>query len=272
MYKVKEHANFKKFYPNQFICIGRIDSLGDCKCKVDGLLYATTPLDYELPKQITATCYEKENCPSIEVVYVDTNQVWLNVQMNRRIEEIAIGSTSMVEDVPKPAGIIEALNRFSLSQLDDLPKDSGLYYALSVMPRYQGHIDDFELFAIDGYTYMGGAHGLPFTENMVFDLNTRQQITLDDMLLPKQKPKFDALAHQAYRQWIRQAMPDANAEDYERGWTFSLSDNVTFGADGIEILYQPYEISPYAMGMPTLVVGYNHLDGIIKPEILAKLQ
>ena len=240
--------------------------------EVDGLLYATTPLDYELPKQITATCYEKENCPSIEVVYVDTNQVWLNVQMNRRIEEIAIGSTSMVEDVPKPAGIIEALNRFSLRQLDDLPKDSGLYYALSVMPRYQGHIDDFELFAIDGYTYMGGAHGLPFTENMVFDLNTRQQITLDDMLLPKQKPKFEALAHQAYRQWIRHAMPDANAEDYERGWTFSLSDNVTFGADGIEILYQPYEISPYAMGMPTLVVDYDQLDGIIKPEILAKLQ
>lgn len=49
-----------------------------------------------------------------------------------------------------------------------------------------------------------------------------------------------------------------------------MTDNATLNNEGIALTYQPYEIAPYAFGMPTLTVPYAKLKGIIKPEYLPK--
>ncbi|BFM01967.1 hypothetical protein Psyaliredsea_06140 [Psychrobacter alimentarius] len=57
---------------------------------------------------------------------------------------------------------------------------------------------------------------------------------------------------------------------YEKNWPFTLSDNVTLTDKGIDILYQPYAIGPYASGMPTLSIPYSQLNGVIKPRFIPK--
>ena len=135
-----------------------------------------------------------------------------------------------------------------------------------VTPDYLGHVNDFELFEIHSYVFTGGAHGMPYSEYLTFDLNTKKQVTLDDMLIKGKKPRFEALAHDAYKAWVKTVADDVSS--YEKSWPFTLSDNVTLTDQGIDIRYQHYSIGPYAYGMPVLSIPYSQLQGVIKPQFL----
>ena len=137
-----------------------------------------------------------------------------------------------------------------------------------VTPEYLGHVNDFELFEINSYVFTGGAHGMPYSEYLVFDQQTKKQIQLTDMLQPNKKSRFKALAYDAYKDWVKTV--DEDAASYEKSWPFTLSENVTLTDKGIDIRYQHYAIGPYAYGMPVLSIPYDKLDGIIKPRFIPK--
>ena len=155
-----------------------------------------------------------------------------------------------------------------MSQFADLPKDSVFVYNLMVTPEYLGHVNDFEMFEIDSYVFTGGAHGMPYSEYLVFDQKTKKQIQLVDMLQSGKKSRFKALAYNAYKDWVKTV--DKDVASYEKNWPFTLSDNVTLTDKGIDIRYQHYSIGPYAYGMPVLSIPYSKLGGIIKPQFIPK--
>lgn len=49
-----------------------------------------------------------------------------------------------------------------------------------------------------------------------------------------------------------------------------MTDNGILGNKRIALAYQLNEIAPYNFGMPTLIVPYAKLKGIVKPEHLFK--
>jgi len=55
-------------------------------------------------------------------------------------------------------------------------------------------------------------------------------------------------------------------------WPFQFSDNAALMQDGIAVTFNHYVLGPYALGMPTIVVPYRELKGIIKSGLLAKIQ
>jgi len=88
------------------------------------------------------------------------------------------------------------------------------------------------------------------------------------MLIKGKKPRFEALAHDAYKAWVKTVADDVSS--YEKSWPFMLSDNVTLTETGINIRYQHYSIGPYAYGMPVLSIPYSQLDKVIKPHFIPK--
>ncbi len=238
------------------------------------LISSTEYLDYELPESIQESCYEKNNCPEIEIKYIKTNQDWLNDVINKRINNIVINSEpseSPIKRATDKKRAKVAIDSFVKSQLVDMPEDRSWSYSLMVTPEYLGHVrlgqkEDFELFEISSYVFTGGAHGMPFSEYLIFDPSSKQQITLSDMLQEDKKPLFEALAYESYRAWV--ASMDENVESYEQNWPFSLSENVTLTERGVNIRYPHYGIGPYAYGMPVLTISYNKLGGILKPRFL----
>lgn len=219
-------------------------------------------LDYQIPKTVTDSCYQLDNCPSIVVRYLDSNQPWINQAINQKIDQITIGSAGLfIENPPKNLTVKQAIDTF----VADQPEDTTLAYSLEVSPDYMGHVNGFELLAIDSYIYTGGAHGMPYREYFIFDSNTHQQLTLDDILLPNQKKQFEKLAYNAYKQWVRDNI-EQDIQSYEQNWKFFLSENITFTDKGIDLLYQPYDIAAYAYGMPMLSISYEQLGGIIDPR------
>jgi len=233
---------------------------------------STEYLPYQLPSNIQETCDKRDNCPEIEVKYLKSSQNWIDEIANARIDNL-VANSQMTESAPikgesSEKEVKDALDSFVSSQFQDMPDDVSWGYNLMVAPNYLGHVDDFELFEISSYVYTGGAHGMPYSEYLVFDPSTKKQVTLDDMLISGQKPRFEALAYDAYKTWVKTVAEDVSS--YEKNWPFTLSDNVTLTDAGVSIRYQHYSIGPYAYGMPVLNIPYNKLDKVIKPHFIPK--
>ncbi|MEN6670019.1 RsiV family protein [Psychrobacter sp. B38] len=236
------------------------------------VISSTTYIDYQLPEKIQDICNERDNCPKIEAKYLKTNHTWINEITNARIDYLLVNSkpteSAPIKTKSSQADVQAALNDFVRSQFTDTPEDRQWAYELMVTPKYLGHVGDVELFEIESYLYTGGAHGMSYSEYLIFDPSAKKQITLDDMLVAGKKSRFKTLAYDAYQAWVKTF--DTNVRSYEKNWPFTLSDNVTLTDKGIDILYQPYAIGPYASGMPILSVPYSQLDGVIKPRFIPK--
>ena len=235
------------------------------------LISSTEYLDYQLPEKTQKICTERDNCPDIEVKYLKSNHSWIDNTVNARIDALVVNSKpseSGARVVKTPDDVKAALDEFVTSQFAEVPADSVFVYSLMVTPEYLGHVNDFELFEIHSYVFTGGAHGMPYSEYLTFDLTTKKQVTLDDMLIKGKKPRFEALAHDAYKAWVKTVADDVSS--YEKSWPFMLSDNVTLTETGINIRYQHYSIGPYAYGMPVLSIPYSQLDKVIKPHFIPK--
>lgn len=233
------------------------------------LISSTEYLDYQLPEKTQKICTERDNCPDIEVKYLKSNHSWIDNTVNARIDALVVNSKpseSGARVVKTPDDVKAALDEFVTSQFAEVPADSVFVYSLMVTPEYLGHVNDFELFEIHSYVFTGGAHGMPYSEYLIFDQQTKKQVTLDDMLIKGQKTRFEALAHKAYKTWVKTVADDVSS--YEKSWPFTLSDNVTLTDTGIDIRYQHYSIGPYAYGMPVLSIPYSQLQGVIKPQFL----
>ncbi len=238
------------------------------------LISSTEYLDYELPKSVQEQCYEKNNCPEIEIKYIKTNQDWLNTIVNKRINNIVINSQSSESPIDRGTDKKRAkvaIDSFAKSQFIDMPEHVSWSYSLMVTPEYLGHVrlgqkEDFELFEISSYVFTGGAHGMPFSEYLIFDPSSKQQITLSDMLQDGKKPLFSALAYESYNAWV--VSMDEDVKSYEQNWPFFLNDNVTLTDKGIRIRYPHYAIGPYAYGMPALSISYDKLGDILQPHFL----
>lgn len=123
---------------------------------------------------------------------------------------------------------------------------------------------------LNSSSYLGGAHGSTSQRYYNFDLANQKQIQLHDLLLPKQKATLDKLAHEAFKVWIVDAKLATDPKEYEQTWPFQVTDNFLLGEQGLILQYGEYEIGPYVVGLPRLVIPFSELQGVLKPEYLPK--
>lgn len=128
---------------------------------------------------------------------------------------------------------------------------------------------DLVVLQLDSYQYTGGAHGIPATQYLNWQVEPGRLLSLDDILVPGQRPAFMAALRQAHAAWLRDN-PDAKADParYDQLWPFQESDNYALLADGVRIKYDAYTIAPYSHGQPELTIPYASLQGVVKPQYL----
>lgn len=123
----------------------------------------------------------------------------------------------------------------------------------------------FVSYAINMYSYTGGAHGMNGTSNHVIDLSTKNLLTLADLFPENVYSEIGSLI-------IKQIARDRNftnpAQLNEDGF-FSIedvvpTDNFRIDAKGITWTYNPYEIAVYATGQITVTLDW----ALIKPYLL----
>lgn len=122
------------------------------------------------------------------------------------------------------------------------------------------------------YRYRGGAHGGMVCVNQVFDCRSGRRLGWN-MFLPESLPEvLNCVTRNILSQFF-EGDSDAMAESM-----ISESEEIPlpsqpplFTPDGILFIYQQYEITVYAAGMPQCIVPYADLKSFLTPEALELL-
>jgi len=139
---------------------------------------------------------------------------------------------------------------------------------LAAKPIYRNkHLTVLELGAWQYHT--GAAHGMSTTQFIIWSNEDNQPLVLADLLRPRQEKHFLALQEQAHEQWLSQLdFAQEDPEQYRRLWPFQPTENIALIDQGVLVKYDPYEIAPYAAGMPSFVIPYQELSGVLKDQFL----
>lgn len=204
-------------------------------------------------------------CPEVSFSHLVTSNDWVNAFLDQQI--FSAYAYEVNGKTVTPASFQQITDLVVAAATEGEGDDP--YFAESVDMHFMGVYNRLALFGKSWASYSrGAAHGVEGIDYYVLDIDRKKQLMLDDILLKGQKPKLDALLHQAYRDWVKKQMPDLDLAEYEESWPYKLTENYTFDQNGLSFLFQEYEIAAYAVGMPELTVPYSQLKGIIKPEYL----
>jgi len=134
------------------------------------------------------------------------------------------------------------------------------------------YVDFFKKYLSVGYSYedyCGGVHGLHFYTVDNFDMNTGKLLTLDDLfgnakiyrsILNNLICKNLLIQYKDEELFINPS-EETDIISYAKNLQFQITDN------GIEFIFQIYEIAQYAAGTISVTVPYEELSGILQIQI-----
>ncbi|WDF53660.1 DUF3298 and DUF4163 domain-containing protein [Mucilaginibacter sp. KACC 22063] len=119
----------------------------------------------------------------------------------------------------------------------------------------------------DSYKYTGGAHGGSFTSFVNWNTKSHKDLTLEDIFIAGYKPALTRVAEKIFRKQENLSDTASLATDYFfENNKFALNNNFLITPVGIRFLYNQYEIKPYAAGQTDLLVPYNQIKKLLKPN------
>lgn len=117
-------------------------------------------------------------------------------------------------------------------------------------------------YLITYYSFRGGAHGVQTVSQLVFDRKTGEVLTQEDLFADDFAQPVALLMQEAIK-------ADMEAEDPELLQLVEMSSvvpngNFSVGNDGVQWIFQPYEVGPYALGIVTALVSWEELKPYLK--------
>lgn len=244
---------------------------------------------------------EGKNCPEISIERLKSNQPfideWIDQQILQQLQGIlsidaiepakasAASEAEAAASEPQTALANVKTPKQQLEQqiqphmqtflnLDKELKALSANHSISLMikPRILQSGDPLATVVLNSTHYLGGAHGASAQTYYNFDLEQKKLIKLDDIILPKQKAQLEAKAYEAFQAWVMESKLANDVAEYEQAWKFKLTDNFYLSKQGLALQYAEYEIGPYVVGLPRLVIPYEQLNGILKPEYLPQTE
>ena len=137
---------------------------------------------------------------------------------------------------------------------------------ISLNPKILNSYKPLATVVLNTSSYLGGAHGASAQTYFNFDLVSKKQVGLDQIIEANQKAKFEKLAHDAFKTWVIDSKLAESVNEYEQAWKFTLSDNFYLGKQGLILQYGEYDIGPYVVGLPRLMIPYDQLKGVLKSQ------
>lgn len=248
--------------------------------------FGTTAFSYELPKSMKEICYfdnkkvEDDDgfCTKIDIHLAKVEPLWIEQIVNKRITN---------DDNPKLIKFRQSVDEFvdeHLLFIQDIklateenkePFISASSYSWIEKPELLPNHNNVAQIVLIRDIYMGGAHGMPNTEYLLFDMDLQTQIGFADVIIGEKIGDFEKLAYESFKAYLKQELElktDREIKEYEETWKFELTKNFYFGKQGLALVYQPYEMGAYAQGFIEVVVPYDKLGNIIKVQYLPNQQ
>lgn len=125
-------------------------------------------------------------------------------------------------------------------------------------PRYK----DYRNYQISYYSFRGGAHGIQTLSNIVFDNKTGDVVREEDLFTPG----YEEPVAQLLRLAVKSSMEEEDPELMQLVQLELVVPNGNFCVreDGVEWLFQPYEVGPYALGIVSAKLSWEELTPFLK--------
>lgn len=256
--------------------------------------------DTEKLKLVIPEC-EGKNCPEISIERLNSNQrfidEWVDQQILQQLKNIlsvdaiepakatAASEAEVSASEPKKALSTVTTPKQQLEQqiqpsmqtflnLDKELKALSASHSISLMikPKILNSGDPLATVVLNSSHYLGGAHGASAQRYYNFDLEQQTLVKLDDIIAEKQKAKLEAQAYEAFKVWVMESKLAKDVAEYEQAWKFILTDNFYLAKEGLILQYAEYEIGPYVVGLPRLMIPYAQLQGVLKPQYLPQVE
>lgn len=135
-----------------------------------------------------------------------------------------------------------------------------IYISYSVPYNYNGILS----ILVSDYRYLGGAHGGDIWSAYTFDLNTGEQLSLDNLMVKDS----------GYRELINSSIKKEIEDKVAAGELFELATfedigdhpNCYLTQDAIVFYFQQYEYFPYASGIQEFPIKYADVSDMLKKE------
>lgn len=114
--------------------------------------------------------------------------------------------------------------------------------------------------------YTGGAHGMYGCIQDVYNTKTGDTVALAQLFKPGYAPKLTQIAEQVLREQYKIAPGDLLSTAGFFVDKLELNDNYYVNRGGIGFFYNPYEITPWAMGPVDVFIPYAKLKDLIAPK------
>lgn len=159
-------------------------------------------------------------------------------------------------------GIIDAEVEDYMSYYNESPKDMPDYmlqYTLDMDLTYQGKHNKVYSFLLYFNTFTGGVHPMDNFITLNYDDKTGQALVMDDIFKPDYQYKLSNLI-----------LNKLDKEMLFNKYTVDLPTQFTFKEEGIEFIYNRYEIAPYAAGPQYAFLTYKELEKLLKDKYIVK--
>ena len=114
---------------------------------------------------------------------------------------------------------------------------------------------------INSYLFTGGAHGMPVSHWLNWDLAEEKLLSLDDVIAAGKEEAFWKLAEEAHKLWL-----DAQTvnSEFRQNWPFARTDDFRLTDGGMVLLYGVYTLGPYSMGEVELTLPKEKLAHLLR--------
>lgn len=217
--------------------------------EIYGTVYLELSTSVQWPEKMGENDIRTLQDSIVRIAYADTSSTSI-----RECVKHFITNTSIIDE----AG--------NVSEVDSFPSDSVAYFS-SVTAAPIEINEDMVTYQIVNSMYLGGAHPMTATIPFTYDFAQAKVIDVNDIFVPDTPTDSivgmitDALARQlnVSPQRLDQAGIFTNQLTYP-GRPYIANNTLYFH-------YDPYEISPYAMGPIDVAIYPSEADNIIRPEI-----
>ena len=192
-------------------------------------------------------------CPKISIVYPKAHDALVAEAINHKIDSTLAQLMSASTPESRPVKNLDtALLEFAKSYLQfetEFTKEHFVTFEADVNMSISFQNEQLLSFKTDFYLYTGGAHGYGGTQYLNLEVTTGEVLTNQDLI--SQISEFKKVAELAFREKYKiSSGSEINSTGFWfEGNQFSLPERIGFTPNEIILIYNPYEIAPYAEGV-----------------------
>lgn len=209
------------------------------------------------------------DCPKVEISIpkiIENSKISRTVE--KALQEEIIVLLTFDEDVDSGT-IEEAIQSFNkgYEDLRELYSDETIGWEADILAKVTFENKSKLTILLDSYIFTGGAHGYSAKRFLNFDKQKGKE--LENWELFKSLPEFEKFAEEKFRQKenIAPERPINSTGFMFENDKFYLPENIGFTENGLQLLYNQYEVASYADGPIELLLPYEDINNFLVTQV-----